>query len=121
MDGGSESRDGESLPSHALIELANAISFFLVILRDQTRLKACFRDGKVAIDIAGNAFSVAEIAEQIAWMGAALRSSPDDDKAAAYCTAHLAELHINSLAMAHHSSVEVYTGFCTIGFKTELL
>jgi len=95
--------------------------FFFVILRDQTRLKACFRDGKVAIDIAGNVFSVAEIAEQIAWMGAALRSSPDDDKAAAYCTAHLAELHINSLAMAHHSSVAVYTGFCTIGFKTELL
>jgi len=54
-------------------------------------------------------------------MGAALRSSPDEDKAAAYCTAHLAELHINSLAMAHHSSVAVYTGFCTIGFKTELL
>ncbi|KAK1753821.1 hypothetical protein QBC47DRAFT_387182 [Echria macrotheca] len=92
-----------------------------VALQDKTWLKACFTNGKLAIDVVGNAFSVAEIAEQVAWMSAALRSSPDD-KAAAYCTAHLAELHVtNSPTMAHHGSVAVYTGFCTIEFKMELL
>ncbi|GAB1315216.1 hypothetical protein MFIFM68171_05426 [Madurella fahalii] len=67
-----------------------------VLLRDETQLTAQFRDHKLELYVTGNVFAVSEIAEQISWMAAALRSSPVGEQAA-YSITRIAELIIGRI------------------------
>lgn len=89
----------------------------LEILRDGTHLTAQFVNCSLQLDVVGNKYSVAEVAEQIAWMGAALRSVPDGEDAA-YSTAHIAELTTDSMGPTNRTRI---SGQCRIGFALEAL
>lgn len=66
------------------------------------------------MDVVGNVFSVAEVGEQLAWVGAALRSSPYD-KEAAYSTAFVSRTSID------YDSPASVSGVCEIRFNLERL
>lgn len=59
-------------------------------LPDGTRLVAWFnlpehsKEYKIVVEVIGSAYSIAEIGEQLSWLGSALRSSPYPDRIA-YC------------------------------------
>jgi hypothetical protein len=93
-------------------------------MRDKTRVEAQFQDNALELDVAGSVFSVAAIAEQVGWMGAALRSSTNS-KEAAYSTPHLAELNVASSSSDSSSTtphgVATLIGSCEIRFKMEIL
>ncbi|KAK3305182.1 uncharacterized protein B0T15DRAFT_531556 [Chaetomium strumarium] len=90
------------------------------LLPDRTRLVACFNNHKLSLSVAGNTFSVAEVAEQVAWIGAALRSSPADT-AAAYSTAHVTGLDFSIGTTIESADRIITVGCCNIEFKTEIL
>ncbi len=77
------------------------------------RLDASFTDSQLRLEAIGNAFSVAEVAEQLAWIGAALRSSPHAAEAA-YITAHVAEVTLENSSTPHNIH-----GRCRINFRME--
>ena len=87
-------------------------------LGDATRLTANFENSKLTLTAVGNVFSVAEVAEQISWIGAALRSSPSDEDAA-YCTPHITALRIDKAISAGQAAAT--SGNCRIGFKLEIV
>ncbi|KAI2606644.1 hypothetical protein GGR54DRAFT_652332 [Hypoxylon sp. NC1633] len=86
------------------------------VLPDKTRLCARFLDHELLLTAIGNPFSVAEVAEQLAWMGAALRSSPHSTEAA-YSCGYIAQLNITSVKGAPNN----LHGHCRIEFSTEIL
>jgi hypothetical protein len=90
-----------------------------VALPDKTHLVARFIDHSLDLEVTGNVFSVAEIAEQISWIGAALRSSPAEVDAA-YSTAHVADLVCSTSATQNADRIITF-GHCTIEFQTEIL
>lgn len=92
----------------------------LLVLGDKTRLAARLRNQKLELEVVGNVFSVAEIAEQISWIGAALRSSPADEEAA-YSTPHIAKLNMDSNAHPSRDGVTTTRGLCNIEFEMEML
>lgn len=86
-------------------------------LRDGTRLTGRFVNCSLELDVVGNVYSVAEVADEIAWMGAALRSAPDGENAA-YSTAHIADLTIDSTEPTGGSHI---SGHCRIEFALEVV
>ena len=87
-------------------------------LSDKTELIVALVDGQLILDAAGNVFSVAEVAEQVAWIGAALRSSPSDDEAA-HVSARVLDLSLSGTSAS--GNVDTTTASCRIEFDTELL
>ncbi|KAK3339826.1 hypothetical protein B0T25DRAFT_466620 [Lasiosphaeria hispida] len=87
-------------------------------LGDSTELIVDFVDGQLNLDATGSVFSVAEVAEQVAWIGAALRSSPSDDQAA-YVSARILDLRLSGTSV--FGNVHTTSGSCRIEFDTELL
>ena len=63
------------------------------ILDDRTCLKASFDQGKTCLQAIGPLDSVAEIGEIIAWLGAALRSSPKGE-GVSYCSPVISKPYI---------------------------
>ncbi|KAF5642374.1 hypothetical protein F52700_3170 [Fusarium sp. NRRL 52700] len=57
-------------------------------LSDGTTLNVQIRDSKFLAEVHGLAATIAEIGEQLAWLGAALRT-PAEDTGLAYCTPHI--------------------------------
>ncbi|KAF4335283.1 ankyrin 3 [Fusarium beomiforme] len=57
-------------------------------LLDGTTLSVQIRDSKFLADVHGIEATIAEIGEQLAWLGAALRA-PTEDTGLAYCTPHI--------------------------------
>jgi hypothetical protein len=66
-------------------------------LPDGTNLAASFdssetsKNSKVTFEVTGSAYSIAEVGEQLCWLGSALRSSPYPDKVA-YCQPQVGKL-----------------------------
>jgi len=58
-------------------------------LGDGTELEARIKTGEVAVKVRGIPDSIAEVAQQLAWLGAALRSSPRDT-GVVYCVPFMA-------------------------------
>ncbi|KAK4161145.1 hypothetical protein QBC43DRAFT_218302 [Cladorrhinum sp. PSN259] len=87
------------------------------VFSDSTRLTANFRNGKLYLNAVGNVFSIAEVAEQIAWIAAALRSSPSDEEAA-YSTPHIDGFRIDNIL----GGDQIYIiGSCRVGFKMHII
>lgn len=84
----------------------------------QGKLVVDFVDGQLNLDATGNAFSVADVAEQVAWMGAAVHSSPSDYQAA-YVSARILDLGVSGTSASRN--VHTTTSSCRIEFDTELL
>ncbi|KUJ15384.1 uncharacterized protein LY89DRAFT_735500 [Mollisia scopiformis] len=62
---------------------------------DNTHLTVYDYPTQIRVSATGNAFSVAEVGEQLAWLGAALRSSPNDQEVA-YCKPFISEITSSS-------------------------
>lgn len=66
-------------------------------LPDATRLSAWFesseasKSSKIMVEVRGSAYSIAEVGEQLSWLGSALRSSPQSDKLV-YCQPQVGKL-----------------------------
>jgi hypothetical protein len=85
-------------------------------LRDNTLLAASFTDGQLEISATGNIYSISEVGEQLAWIGAALRSSPYQEEAS-YCMAYVADISIKKASLVLPRS----EGRCDIKFRMECL
>ncbi|KAK4184498.1 hypothetical protein QBC35DRAFT_505834 [Podospora australis] len=83
-------------------------------LPGKTVLTAQLEHSKLHILMTGNVFSIAEIADQLGWLGAALRSS-SDATAPMYSTAYVADLKVNS---SYRTDTDV-SGYCRIAFRLE--
>ena len=64
-------------------------------LPDNTKLTAWIHKSKFMVEAFGTGDSVAEIGEQLAWLGAALRSSPYE-LGVAYCTPFVSDIHVSN-------------------------
>ncbi|KAJ4160352.1 hypothetical protein NW754_003477 [Fusarium falciforme] len=88
-------------------------------LSDGTTLRVCVRNSKFLAEAYGVAATIAEIGEQLAWLGAALRTSPEQS-GLVYCTPTI----ISILQSNSPSSLSEFqprsTGIaCKIGFTME--
>ncbi|EXL97681.1 hypothetical protein NOF04DRAFT_6872 [Fusarium oxysporum II5] len=81
-------------------------------LPDGTRLAAWIKESKLMVEMDGSAASISETAEQLAWLGAALRSSPRE-KGLVYCTP--------SIRTTYQSQVMPQAVVFEIAFETEQL
>lgn len=79
-------------------------------------LAAYHADSRLYLHATGATSSVAEIGDQIAWIGAALRSSPHPEEAV-YSSAHLRDLEITATADSHH----MFHGSCLLAFDIQQL
>ncbi|RKK92206.1 hypothetical protein BFJ68_g8637 [Fusarium oxysporum] len=61
-------------------------------LPDGTRLSAWIKESKLMVEMDGSAASISETGEQLAWLGAALRSSPRQ-KGLVYCTPSIGSMY----------------------------
>lgn len=84
-------------------------------MTDKTRLSAQFTTSELSLTAVGDAFSVADVGEQLAWVAAALRSSPYDQ--GAYCTAQITEFAPTDRSEARGSNVKSL--ICRMGFILE--
>ncbi|KAI9854954.1 MAG: hypothetical protein M1813_000619 [Trichoglossum hirsutum] len=75
-------------------------------LPDKTHLLAYYSNHRVHVTASGNAYSVAEVGEQLAWLGAALRSSPLD-QGITYCEPLISRFTDD--------------GLCELGFQLEAM
>ncbi|KAH8803410.1 hypothetical protein F5884DRAFT_683898 [Xylogone sp. PMI_703] len=64
-------------------------------LPDNTKLTAWVQGSEFMVEVFGTGGSVAEIGEQLAWLGAALRSSPYE-LGVTYCTPFISDIRIDS-------------------------
>ncbi|OAP62831.1 hypothetical protein AYL99_02058 [Fonsecaea erecta] len=83
-------------------------------LPDQTRLTAEIHGSELVVEAVGTANSVAEVAEQLAWLGAALRSSPYEDGVAG-CAPYIKNLRVNQTLS------QTRTFLCEIDFQMHRL
>ncbi|RKL41643.1 hypothetical protein BFJ72_g5535 [Fusarium proliferatum] len=81
-------------------------------LPDHTRLTAWINGSKVMVQANGSAASISETGEQLAWLGAALRSSPYPN-GLSYCTP--------SIRSMHQDPEMPQAVVCVIGFELEQL
>ena len=87
-------------------------------LPDGTGLTAWMHDSKFMLEALGTGDSVTDIGEQLAWLGAALRSSPYE-LGVAYCTPFISDIRVSNaptLASVTQSWTDV---FCKIDFNVE--
>ncbi|KAJ3545042.1 hypothetical protein NM208_g2710 [Fusarium decemcellulare] len=87
-------------------------------LSDKTTLYVCVRNSKFLAEAYGNAGTIAEIGQQLAWLGAALRTSPEHS-GLVYCTPTISILPNSS--PSSQSEFQLHsTGIAfKIGFTTE--
>lgn len=52
------------------------------VAKDQTRINLDIRNSSIVVVVAGTEPAIAEIGQQLAWLGAALRAAPSDNKMA---------------------------------------
>lgn len=64
-------------------------------LPDDTKLTAWIHESKFIVEAFGTGYSVAEVGEQFAWLGAALRSSPYEF-GIAYCTPFISDIRVDN-------------------------
>jgi hypothetical protein len=66
---------------------------------DNTKLTAWIHGSKFMVEVCGTGYSVAEIGEQFAWLGAALHLSPYE-LGVACCTPSIGEIHVDTAPTA---------------------
>ncbi|KAK0742251.1 hypothetical protein B0T21DRAFT_360949 [Apiosordaria backusii] len=69
------------------------------------------------LHVTANVFAVAEVGEQLAWLGAALRSSPTESKPLT-CSPYIRDIYLDPSSLIHIMSQRFLPrGVCSIGFK----
>ncbi|KAL4786402.1 hypothetical protein BJX76DRAFT_365791 [Aspergillus varians] len=86
-----------------------------VNLPDNTRVSAWFDVYTCSIEASGPACSIAEVGEQLAWLGAALRSSPSS-QGVAYCTPAVTDIQTRDA-----SEADQYDAVCYIDFMVRVV
>lgn len=87
-------------------------------LPDDTKLTAWIQESKYLVEVIGIGDSIAEIGEQLAWLGAALRSSPEE-LGVAYYTPFISDISVDT-APHQVSGTSSYPGlFCKIDFQLQ--
>ncbi|OQV03982.1 hypothetical protein CLAIMM_08939 [Cladophialophora immunda] len=86
------------------------------VLPDHTRLMAWFQDPEVIVEVIGPSCSIVEVGEQLAWLGAALRSSPHES-GVALCTPFVREVCIGDSLSPVSNTLSATGLICTIAFN----
>ncbi|KAL2864224.1 5'-methylthioadenosine/S-adenosylhomocysteine nucleosidase family protein [Aspergillus lucknowensis] len=86
-------------------------------LPDKSTLTGCFRESKYIFYARGPRDLVIELCEQLAWLGAALRSSPTDE-GVAYSVPYILSIHPPRIPIPQSVSREKAV-FCRIGFRID--
>lgn len=73
---------------------------------------------KLIVEATGTAFSLVEVGEQFAWLGAALRSSPWES-GVAYCSPFITDIHVENFPPSRITTSDRYNKLCKIGFTME--
>lgn len=107
-----------SISCSGLLIVMHSELIFLASLPDGTELDVQMEGSKFVVTVAGIADSLAEIGQQFAWLGAALRSSPFE-VGIATCSPFVRIIELKDSASPPHISglrfvVEI---FCAIGFR----
>ncbi|KAH8129832.1 hypothetical protein LI328DRAFT_153386 [Trichoderma asperelloides] len=87
-------------------------------LPDGTQLKSWPRGPEFKLEVTGTAESIAEIGEQLAWLGSALRSSPYET-GAAVVGAFVSDMGIISASSLAEGPTPTY--FCNINFEFDMI
>lgn len=69
---------------------------------------------KLIVEATGTVFSLVEVGEQFAWLGAALRSSPWES-GVAYCSPFITDIHIENYAPSRITTSDRHNKLCKIG------
>jgi hypothetical protein len=83
-----------------------------------TKLTAWIQESKFMVEAFGTGDSVAEIGEQLAWLGAALRSSPCE-LGVAYCTPFISDIHVDNAPHPVSGTPSWANIFCKIDFTVQ--
>jgi hypothetical protein len=84
-------------------------------LPDHTRLTAWLQDSEFIVEVVGPGCSIVEVGEQLAWLGAALRSSPYES-GVALCTPFVREVRVDDRLSPASSTLSVTDVTCAIAF-----
>ncbi|KAH8435419.1 Pfs domain protein [Aspergillus melleus] len=86
------------------------------ILSDNTQLAAWVNDKQFCVEVTGIADSIAEIGEQLAWLGSALRSSPHAS-GISYCTPFVSNAKVEGTSIPTSQAPPITRISCGIDFK----
>lgn len=82
-------------------DLAGVISDnHLAVLPDGTSVNVFFLDMLFIVEVTGPAASIAEVAEQMAWLAASLRSSPSN-RGVAYCSPRVSDIRVGDAPLSN--------------------
>jgi hypothetical protein len=87
-------------------------------LPDHTKLTAWIHGSKFMVEAFGTGDAVAEIGEQLAWLGAALRSSPYE-LGVFYCTPFISDICVDNTPLPVFGTSSACEILCKIGFTVE--
>ncbi|KAK6826419.1 hypothetical protein RU639_005434 [Aspergillus parasiticus] len=85
-------------------------------LPDNTQLAAWVDEKDLLVEVTGIGESIAEIGEQLAWLGAALRSSPHDSRIS-YCTPFISSASVENTSGPTSQAPPITRISCGIDFK----
>ncbi|KAE8321631.1 purine and uridine phosphorylase [Aspergillus sergii] len=85
-------------------------------LPDNTQLAAWVDEKDLLVEVTGIGESIAEIGEQLAWLGAALRSSPHDSRIS-YCTPFISSASVEDTSGPTSQAPPITRISCGIDFK----
>ena len=87
-------------------------------LPDKTKLTAWLHESKFIVEVFGTGYSVAEIGEQLAWLGAALRSSTYE-LGVAHCTPFVSDIHVDNAPHPESGTPSWPDIFCEVDFTMQ--
>ncbi|KAL4913592.1 purine and uridine phosphorylase [Aspergillus aurantiobrunneus] len=87
-------------------------------LPDNTQLAAWVSEKEFLVEVTGIEDSIAEIGEQLAWLGSALRSSPHDSRIS-YCTPFVRNASVEDTSISTPQMPSITRISCGIDFKLD--
>ncbi|KAL3252159.1 hypothetical protein ABHI18_010239 [Aspergillus niger] len=87
-------------------------------LPDNTQLAAWANEKEFLVEVTGIEGSIAEIGEQLAWLGSVLRSSPHDSRIS-YCTPFVSNASVEDVPTPLSQTPTLTRVSCTIDFKVD--
>ncbi|TPR11848.1 Fungal specific transcription factor domain family protein [Aspergillus niger] len=87
-------------------------------LPDNTQLAAWANEKEFLVEVTGIEGSIAEIGEQLAWLGSVLRCSPHDSRIS-YCTPFVSNTSVEEASIPTSQTPTLTRVSCTIDFKVD--
>jgi hypothetical protein len=85
-------------------------------LPDNTKLAVWVNKSEFFVEVTGIEDSIAQIGEQLAWLGSALRSSPHDSRIS-YCTPFISNASVKNTLILTPQAPSITRISCGIDFK----